>query len=259
MSYTALSDTLLLMLWFTSTSTIVAFRGSHPLLPVGLMSVGDVEPPGRSRLNVSLNAPNSESISISPRSLLSPTLPASDRETEVLPRRRLVKSTRPSFKPRTPIERLKSALASYEVHTHQEIRTTITVSRVPTVNRIQNSLLKSSTSIPRAARKNIVLLINDVRPANSLITTTHAQSSNEYGRLYRIARVSNPRALRRRLRRYPSYHREDVVPSERWGRGESRLIGRLTTSSAESCGLVLCCRSNKRPITTLPTDVMMER
>ena len=214
-SYTALPDSPLLILSISTTVT----PGTYPVVPVGLTSVADVEALGlwgRSRLKASLKVPDRESLLILPWPSPSPASPASDPGSEVLPRTPRVKSTRRSFKSWMLLKRLKSVLASNVVQIHQQISMSIITSTSPTGSLAHNPLLNSNASRPKAERNATVLCINDVRPTDLMteLITTHAQSSNEYGRLYRIARVSNPRALCRRLRRYLSYHGEDVGRSE---------------------------------------------
>ena len=103
--------------------------------------------------------------------------------------RPLVKLTRPSFKARE-----KSALPSNRVQTHQKIRRTTIASAMPTGSLTHNSPLSSTASRPKATKNDIMLSEDDVRlvdHATISVVTTYDQSSSEYGRLYKIARVSN--------------------------------------------------------------------
>lgn len=79
---------------------------------------------------------------------------------------------RRSFKTWTLLKRLKSALASNVVQTHQEISMTIIARTSPTGSLAHNSLLNSSASRPKAERNATVLWDNDVRPAD-LVTITN--------------------------------------------------------------------------------------
>jgi len=163
-SYTALPDSSLML----SISTTV------PLVPVGLTSVVDVEALGlcwsRSRLKVSFKVSHRESIQILPRSP-SPVPPASDPGSGVLPRRRLMRSTTPPLKAWASLKRLKSALASNAVRTHQKIRKIIITSRVPTGTLVHNSSLYRSASRPKAVKNDSVLSINNVRHTDLLTVT----------------------------------------------------------------------------------------
>ena len=158
MSYTTLLGSSVII---SPISINVAFGGSG-VFQVGWTRSEDVERLWpccrRRRLKASFKAP---------LRLLSPLYPSSDPGPEVLPCRRLVKSTSPPFKAWTPPKRLNSTLASNMVQTHQEIRRTITTSTMPAGSLAHSSLLNSSTSRPKAAKNDIVLSANDVRPTRN--------------------------------------------------------------------------------------------
>ena len=254
-SYTALLGSLLSI---SSISTaVVSAAKPDLLLPTALTSVEDVEylccPRGRRRrLKVSLKTP-----------LLLPPSPSSEPGSEVLPRRPLVESTSPSFKARTVPKRLKSALPSNVVQIHQKIKRTIVTSTTPTGSLAHNSLLNSRASRPKAVINAAVLSVNDVSPT---VHPTITDSSRLTPRV--VTNMAGCTGLREFQTRghcddddfgdnYPITEETAVAVSEGTGVRDQRR--KLTTSSAASCGLVLCCRSNKRPVTTLPTDAMMER
>jgi len=248
-SYTTLAGA---MLFIPPISTSVPPGGlDSPLLSVRLTSVEDVE--GlcfRSRrLKASLNV-----IRFTSRPSPPPPSPASVSDSEVLPRSFLVKSTR-------VLKALKSVLASTVVPTHHEIKRVIIARTAPTGSLVHISLLNSSASRPKAVVNAIVLSINDVRPTShvtipdlSILTTRAIKNTVD---------CTGSRGSRTREHCDDGFGdscpitETSIAISEGIGvRNQTKL---LTTSSAASCGLVLCCRNNSRPITTLPIDVMTER
>ena len=132
-------------------STLVASGEPHPLLRVGSTGVRDTGSPDlrgrRSRLNASFNI--------------------FDRE-----RRRIVESTRRTFKASMLLKRLKSVLASNMVQIHHDISTIVIKSTTPTGSLVHNPLPNISASRPKAERNAIALWNNDVRPTD-LVTITN--------------------------------------------------------------------------------------
>jgi hypothetical protein len=146
------------------------------------------------------------------------------------------------------------------VPTHHEIKRIIIARTMPMGSLVHISSLNTNASRPKAAVNAIVLSINDVRPTN------HATMSNLSRLTTRaVTNTVNCTGSRgSRTRDYCDGDFGDICPiatsiavSEGIGVRDQTIW--LTTSSAASCGLVLCCRSNSRPITMLPIDVTMER
>ena len=129
-----------------------------------------------------VNTSDRESTPLSPWSSPPPPSPTSGPGSEALPRKLLMKPTRPSFRPWTLPKRLKSTL----VKTHQQTRRTTPASTRPTESFAHSLLLYSNASRPKATKNDIMLSVNDIRPTNQdnhRVITTHAQSNSEYGRL----------------------------------------------------------------------------
>ena len=151
-----------------------------------------------------LQGPRSLGDSVRALTAVIPASPSDARGFLVLPRTTLVNLAGRSLKARGLPKALKFVLVSKIAPTHHEIES-VTIKRTRQMRiRIDNSLLDSRAPRPKAAANAIVLSINGVEPTNHATIAdllTYDQSGSECGRLYRIARVSNRGAPRRRLRR----------------------------------------------------------
>ena len=98
------------------------------------------------------------------------------------------------------LRRPKLALAFNVVKIYQQIRRTIAASTMPIESFTHNSWPYISSSRPKAVTNDMMLVLISDRPCNERrFIATYAQSNSEYGKLYRVAKASNPRPLPRYL------------------------------------------------------------